>query len=80
MAIVCIRDTHELHREVVVPAGDLLIHAGNFSSAQNSAFDLERHAAGSSAIKPQAWRTFLPPRQVSRQAYGRSWNVPAPAC
>jgi hypothetical protein len=36
MAIVCISDTHELHREVEVPAGDLLIHAGDFSFAQNS--------------------------------------------
>jgi hypothetical protein len=30
MAIVCISDTHELHREVEVPAGDVLIHAGNY--------------------------------------------------
>ena len=31
MRIVCIADTHELHRELVVPAGDLLIHAGDFT-------------------------------------------------
>jgi 3',5'-cyclic AMP phosphodiesterase CpdA len=37
MKIVCISDTHELHRELDVPAGDLLIHAGDFSFAQNSA-------------------------------------------
>jgi predicted phosphohydrolase len=36
MRIVCISDTHELHRELDVPAGDLLIHAGDFSFAQNS--------------------------------------------
>jgi hypothetical protein len=35
--IVRISDTHELHREVEVPAGDLLIHAGDFSFSQNSA-------------------------------------------
>ena len=30
MRIVCISDTHELHRELDVPPGDLLIHAGDF--------------------------------------------------
>jgi hypothetical protein len=29
--IVCISDTHELHRELVVPPGDILIHAGDFT-------------------------------------------------
>ena len=28
--IVCISDTHGLHRKVAVPEGDLLIHAGDF--------------------------------------------------
>jgi Icc-related predicted phosphoesterase len=36
MRIVCISDTHELHRELDVPPGDLLIHAGDFSFAQHS--------------------------------------------
>jgi Icc-related predicted phosphoesterase len=31
MRIVCIADTHELHRELVVPPGDLLIHAGDIT-------------------------------------------------
>ena len=31
MRIVCIADTHELHRELVVPPGYLLIHAGDIS-------------------------------------------------
>ena len=31
MRIVCISDTHELHRELAVPDGDLLIHAGDFT-------------------------------------------------
>lgn len=31
MIIVCISDTHELHRELVVPDGDMLIHAGDFT-------------------------------------------------
>ena len=29
--IVCISDTHELHREVDVPYGDILLHAGDFT-------------------------------------------------
>jgi len=29
--VVCISDTHELHRELFVPDGDLLIHAGDFT-------------------------------------------------
>jgi hypothetical protein len=31
MRIVCIADTHELHRELAVPPGDLLIHAGDIT-------------------------------------------------
>ena len=31
MRIVCISDTHELHRELDVPPGDMLIHAGDFT-------------------------------------------------
>ncbi|MEO1655000.1 MAG: metallophosphatase domain-containing protein, partial [Bacteroidota bacterium] len=30
MRIVCLSDTHGAHRNVAVPAGDLLIHAGDF--------------------------------------------------
>jgi len=29
--IICLSDTHELHRELVVPPGDILIHAGDFT-------------------------------------------------
>lgn len=32
MRIVCISDTHELHRSIEVPDGDLLIHAGDITS------------------------------------------------
>jgi Icc-related predicted phosphoesterase len=31
MRIVCIADTHELHRDLAVPPGDLLIHAGDIT-------------------------------------------------
>lgn len=30
MRVVCISDTHGLHDELLVPSGDLLIHAGDF--------------------------------------------------
>ncbi|WNJ18713.1 metallophosphatase domain-containing protein [Pontibacter sp. G13] len=32
MDIVCISDTHGKHRDLVLPDGDLLIHAGDFSN------------------------------------------------
>lgn len=31
LRIVCISDTHELHRELDVPPGDLLLHSGDFT-------------------------------------------------
>lgn len=31
MKIVCISDTHEKHRQVKLPAGDILIHAGDYT-------------------------------------------------
>ena len=31
LTVVCISDTHELHQELSVPDGDILIHAGDFS-------------------------------------------------
>lgn len=31
LRIVCISDTHELHDELTVPAGDVLVHAGDFT-------------------------------------------------
>lgn len=37
LKIVCVSDTHELHREVDVPDGDLLIHAGDFTMFSKSA-------------------------------------------
>jgi hypothetical protein len=31
LKIICLSDTHELHRDVDVPDGDLLIHAGDIT-------------------------------------------------
>lgn len=36
MRFVCVSDTHELHCELLLSHGDLLIHAGDFSFAQIS--------------------------------------------
>ena len=36
LEIVLLSDTHELHREVEVPSGDILIHAGDFSHFSQS--------------------------------------------
>jgi Icc-related predicted phosphoesterase len=36
LTIVCISDTHELHRELEVPNGDILIHAGDFTMFSKS--------------------------------------------
>jgi Icc-related predicted phosphoesterase len=35
--IVCIADTHTLHRELDVPGGDILVHAGDFTMFGRSA-------------------------------------------
>ena len=37
LTLVLISDTHDLHREVEVPNGDLLIHAGDFTMDSSSA-------------------------------------------
>jgi Icc-related predicted phosphoesterase len=37
LTVACISDTHELHRELDVPNGDILIHAGDFSMFSKSA-------------------------------------------
>ena len=53
VTIVCISDTHELHREVDVPNGDILIHAGDFtmfSKSMDAILDFNR------------WMGELPPR------------------
>src|ERR1017187_3256692 len=37
LTIICMSDTHELHRELDVPNGDILIHAGDFTMFSKSA-------------------------------------------
>lgn len=33
MKIICIADTHNKHQQILIPAGDIIIHAGDFSEA-----------------------------------------------
>ena len=54
MRIVCIADTHELHRELAVPPGDLLIHAGDITAM------LKR--PGCTATRSLAWVTAPSPQ------------------
>lgn len=35
MRVISISDTHELHSQVTLPTGDLLIHAGDFTNKGN---------------------------------------------
>jgi predicted phosphohydrolase len=39
--LVLLGDTHELHRETIVPHGDILIHAGDFSMFSHSLIAIE---------------------------------------
>ena len=36
MKIVCISDTHEKHKQLDLPKGDVLIHAGDFTCAKGT--------------------------------------------
>lgn len=33
MKIICIGDTHNKHKELIVPIGDVIIHAGDFTES-----------------------------------------------
>jgi predicted phosphodiesterase len=48
--IVCLSDTHGLHRQLAVPAGDVLIHAGDFT----------RHGTIEEVRDLNAWLGALP--------------------
>jgi predicted phosphohydrolase len=59
LTIVCISDTHELHRELDVPAGDILIHAGDFTMFSKSAsaiLDFNEWLGG----LPHRWKILVP--------------------
>jgi Icc-related predicted phosphoesterase len=57
--IVAISDTHGLHREIELPAGDLLIHAGDFTMFSKSAaaiLDFNEWLGG----LPHRWKIVTP--------------------
>ena len=59
LTIVVISDTHDMHREVEVPQGDLLIHAGDFTMDSRSAaalIDLDEWLGE----LPHAYRVVIP--------------------
>ena len=33
MKVICIADTHNQHEQLVIPPGDVIIHAGDFTEA-----------------------------------------------
>lgn len=36
VSVICLSDTHGLHREVTIPDGDILVHTGDFSGLDKS--------------------------------------------
>jgi Icc-related predicted phosphoesterase len=59
LTIVLISDTHELHREVEVPPGDILIHAGDFTMNSKSAEKLIDFNEWLGEL-PHAYRVVIP--------------------
>jgi predicted phosphohydrolase len=59
LTIVCISDTHELHRELDVPHGDILIHAGDFTMLSKSASAILDFNEWLGEL-PHRWKILLP--------------------
>ena len=59
LTIVAISDTHQLHREVEVPPGDLLIHAGDFTMFSNSAAAILDFDDWLGEL-PHRWKVLIP--------------------
>ena len=59
MTIVCISDTHELHRELYVPDGDILIHAGDFTMFSKSASAILDFNEWLGKL-PHRWKILIP--------------------
>jgi predicted phosphohydrolase len=59
LTIVCMSDTHELHRELDVPHGDILIHAGDltmFSTSASAILDFNEWLGD----LPHRWKILIP--------------------
>src|ERR1035437_6024483 len=59
LTIVAISDTHQLHREVEVPPGDLLIHAGDFTMFSRSAAAILDFNEWLGEL-PHRWKIIIP--------------------
>src|ERR1017187_5449294 len=59
LTIVAISDTHQLHREVEVPPGDLLIHAGDFTMFSRSAAAIRDFNEWLGEL-PHRWKIVVP--------------------
>jgi predicted phosphohydrolase len=59
LTIVAISDTHQLHREVEVPPGDLLIHAGDFTMFSRSAAAILDFDEWLGEL-PHRWKIIIP--------------------
>ena len=59
LTIVCISDTHELHRELDVPNGDILIHAGDFTMFSRSAAAILDFSEWICEL-PHRWKILIP--------------------
>lgn len=56
MKIVCISDTHQKHRDLEVPDGDILVHAGDFCFA----FQANGHQLVQQVVEFNDWLGTLP--------------------
>ena len=59
LTIVCISDTRELHRELDVPDGDILIHAGDFTMFSKSAAAIDDFNEWLGEL-PHRWKVLVP--------------------
>ena len=59
MTIVCISDTHELHRELDVPDGDILIYAGDFTMFSKRAAAIHDFNDWLGKL-PHRWKILVP--------------------
>jgi 3',5'-cyclic AMP phosphodiesterase CpdA len=73
LRIVCISDTHGHHRELSVPAGDLLVHAGDLT--RKGELDELRNLNAWLGTLPHPTRSSLPATTTGAASSSRS--VPA---
>lgn len=65
MRLVCISDTHTMHDQVVVPTGDVLIHAGDWSG----------HGSGDELLRFARWLKRQPHEHKLVIAGNHDWSA-----